>query len=128
MMQDKNRLLLSKLGHTWILDLDGTLVKHNGYLIDGKDSFLPGAQEFLSTIPEQDMIIFLTSRKKQYENITKEFLMEQNVRYNHIVFEAPYGERILINDKKMSGLKTAVAVNQTRDAAWDLQLYLDPSL
>ncbi len=128
MMQDKNRLLLSELGHTWIFDLDGTLVKHNGYLIDGKDSFLPGAKEFLNTIPEQDMILFLTSRKKQYENTTREFLREQNVRYDYIIFEAPYGERILINDKKKSGLKTAVAVNQDRDAAWDLQLYLDSSL
>lgn len=128
MMQDKNRLLLSELGHTWIFDLDGTLVKHNGYLIDGKDSFLPGAKEFLNTIPEQDMILFLTSRKKQYENTTREFLREQNVRYDYIIFEAPYGERILINDKKKSGLKTAVAVNQDRDAAWDLQLSLDSSL
>ena len=38
----KNELLLSTLGHTWIFDLDGTIVKHNGYLIDGKDTLLPG--------------------------------------------------------------------------------------
>lgn len=128
MIKEEKELLLSELGHTWILDLDGTLVKHNGYLIDDRDSFLPGAQEFLSTIPEHDMIIFITSRKKQYEKVTREFLQNQNVRYDHIIFDAPYGERILINDKKMSGLKTAVAVNQTRDAAWDLQLSLDSSL
>lgn len=128
MIKEEKKLLLSELGHTWILDLDGTLVKHNGYLIDGRDSFLPGAQEFLSTIPKQDMIIFITSRKKQYEKATREFLQNQNIRYDYIIFDAPYGERIIINDKKLSGLKTAVAVNQTRDAAWDLQLSLDSSL
>ena len=35
-----NTLSLSKLPHTWILDLDGTIVKHNGYKLDGKDSLL----------------------------------------------------------------------------------------
>ena len=39
-----NTLSLSKLPHTWILDLDGTIVKHNGYKLDGKDSLLEGAK------------------------------------------------------------------------------------
>lgn len=26
-----NEIVISQLGHTWILDLDGTIVKHNGY-------------------------------------------------------------------------------------------------
>ena len=30
--QEKITLTLSPLGHTWILDLDGTIVKHDGYL------------------------------------------------------------------------------------------------
>ena len=58
----KDVIKLSTLGHTWILDLDGTIVKHNGYKIDGEDSFLPEAKEFLCGIPEKDMIIFVTSR------------------------------------------------------------------
>ena len=41
-----NKVTLSTLGHTWILDIDGTIVKHNGYLIDGEDTFLPGAETF----------------------------------------------------------------------------------
>ena len=61
-------LELSSLGKTWILDLDGTIVKHNGYLIDGKDSWLPGAKEFLNNIPKTDMILFLTSREKKYQD------------------------------------------------------------
>ena len=57
-----NDLILSALGHTWILDLDGTVVKHNGYKIDGTDTFLDGAETFLRNIPQKDMVIFLTSR------------------------------------------------------------------
>ena len=41
---------------TWILDLDGTLVVHDGPFIMGHDEFLPGAKEFLDSIPELDQI------------------------------------------------------------------------
>lgn len=41
-------IVLSPLPKTWILDLDGTLVKHNGYKLDGHDTLLPGAREFRS--------------------------------------------------------------------------------
>lgn len=106
---------MSKLGHTWILDLDGTIVKHNGYKIDGYDTFLPGAEKFLQSIPEGDMVLFLTSRTKEYAKVTEEFLREHEVHYDLIVYGAPYGERVLVNDAKPSGLRTAVAVNTVRD-------------
>lgn len=121
-------LRLSPLGHTWILDLDGTIVKHNGYKIDGEDSFLEGAKEFLSTIPQEDMIIFLTSRTEEYQEQTKRFLVENQVRYDHIIFGAPYGERILINDKKTSGLLTSVAVNGERNVFELGKIEIDPTL
>ena len=63
-----NKLILSTLAHTWILDLDGTIVKHNGYKLDGTDTLLEGAKEFLEDIPEKDMIVFLTSRTDEYKN------------------------------------------------------------
>ncbi len=108
------KIILSKLGHTWILDLDGTIVKHNGYKIDGSDSFLPGALEFLRKIDENDMIVFLTSRKEEYRDITLKFLKENGVHYDHIIFDAPYGERILINDDKPSGLPMGRSINIIR--------------
>lgn len=110
-------LILSTLGHTWILDLDGTIVKHNGYKIDGVDTFLPGAKEFLHSIPDNDMIIFLTSRKEEYRKITENFLKDNAIRFDHIIFDAPYGERILINDDKPNGLKMSIAINKCRDAS-----------
>lgn len=112
-MEDK--LVLSSLGHTWILDLDGTVVKHNGYKIDGKDSFLDGAECFLKSIPLKDKIIFLTSRDESVKDKTIKFLKRNNVRYDHIIFNAPYGERILINDKKPSGLCMSIAINSERN-------------
>lgn len=118
----ENRLVLSTLGHTWILDLDGTIVKHNGYKIDGGDSFLPGAEEFLKSIPDKDTIVFITSRNDEYREMTEEWLRKHEVRYNHIIFNAPYGERILINDDKPSGLKMGYAINICRNDMLNISL------
>lgn len=114
-MPSKNFLELSPLPKTWIFDLDGTLVKHNGYKTDGRDTFLSGAKEFLRSIPKEDMILFVTSRPKDVAEMTENFLAENQIRYDAIIYDAPYGERILVNDKKPSGLMTAVAVNLERD-------------
>ena len=84
----ENKVILSSLGHTWILDLDGTVVKHNGYKTDGIDTFLEGAYDFLNSIPDKDMIIFLTSRSEKYRAQTEEFLGSQGIRYDHIEKES----------------------------------------
>lgn len=115
MNMELNKLILSPLGHTWIFDIDGTLVKHNGYKIDGKDSLLPGVVELFKQIPENDLIILVTSRTDKYKKLTLDFLEKNNIRYNHIIFNAPYGERILVNDDKPSGLKCSIAINLKRD-------------
>lgn len=110
------KLKLSALGHTWIFDIDGTIVKHNGYKIDGKDTLLDGAKDFLDSIPISDMIIFITSRNDEYKTATIDFLDENKIRYNHIIFNAPYGERIIVNDDKPSGLRCSIAINIKRDS------------
>ncbi len=111
----KNIVKVSPLAKTWILDLDGTLVKHNGYKTDGGDSFLDGAEKFLKEIPKEDMVIFITSRTQKEKELTEKFLQNHNIRYNMVIYNAPYGERILINDAKPSGLKTALAYTTKRD-------------
>ena len=120
-----NKLVLSTLGHTWILDLDGTVVKHNGYKVEGKDTFLPGALSFLKSIPSKDMIVFVTSRTEEYRALTERFLAEHGVQYDHIIYNAPYGERILINDKKTSGLEMCMAISQQRDQWCELDVVED---
>lgn len=121
-------LELSKLPKTWILDLDGTIVKHNGYIIDGKDSMLPNAWKILSQINDNDMVIIVTSREKRYKSITERFLEENNVRYDCIIYDAPYGERILVNDNKPSGLKMAYALNLNRNECVDIDFRINELL
>lgn len=123
----KEKMTLSPLGHTWIMDLDGTLVKHNGYK-EGGDVLLPGVKEFIDSLPEGDMIVIITARKQEYKDITEKFLKDNGIRYNHIIFEAPYGERIVINDKKPSGLPVSVAVNTERDKTWLIEYKIDEQL
>ena len=123
-----DKLVLSTLAHTWILDLDGTIVKHNGYKIHGKDFFLPGAREFLENIPEKDIVIFITARSDKYRAITENFLKENKVRYANIIFNVPCGERILINDDKPSGLKMGYAINLTRDSGIQTEIMFDGSI
>lgn len=111
----ENVIKVSSLAKTWILDLDGTIVKHNGYKDNGEDSFLDGAEKFLKEIPEEDMVVFLTSRTEKEKKLTENFLKKHDIRYNTIIYNAPFGERILINDAKPSGLKTALAFTTKRD-------------
>ncbi|MBQ3797421.1 MAG: hypothetical protein II842_14310 [Butyrivibrio sp.] len=108
-------LILSTLPKTWIFDIDGTIVKHNGYKIDGYDTLLTGAKEYIESIPEDDKIIILTSRTDEYRQMTLDFLEENHIRYDEILFNMPFGERVLVNDRKPSGLEMSVAINIDRD-------------
>ncbi|MBP5600911.1 MAG: hypothetical protein J6X48_11675 [Lachnospiraceae bacterium] len=109
------KMILSTLPKTWIFDIDGTIVKHNGYKTDGIDTLLPGAKEYLASIPEEDFVLLLTSRTDEYKELTLKFLKEHEIRYNQILFNMPMGERIVVNDRKPSGLNMSVAINIGRD-------------
>ena len=115
------KLILSRLPKTWILDLDGTLLKHNGYLLDREDHLLEGSKDFIDSIPEEDFILILTARTENYKEMTIEFLKKNSIRYDDIIFGIPTGERILINDDKPGGLKTAYSINLKRDEGISLE-------
>jgi hypothetical protein len=121
-------LVLSPLGHTWFLDLDGTLVKHNGHLTDGHDTLLAGADALLAQIPASDLVVIITSRTEAHREATVRFLADYGIRYDHIIFGAPFGERIVVNDAKPSGLRTAVSVSLGRDQGPQLTVTVDESL
>ena len=110
-----DELILSTLPKTWIFDIDGTIVKHNGYKLDGYDTLLHGAKDYISSIPPEDKIVMMTSRTDEYKERTIKFLKENGIRYNVILFNMPMGERILVNDKKPSGLNMSVSINCDRD-------------
>jgi hypothetical protein len=122
------KITLSNLPKTWVFDVDGTIVEHNGYLKDG-DKLLNGVKDFFNNnIKDRDIVILLTSRKECYIKDLKIFLLQNNIRFNHLIYDLPFGERILFNDKKPSGLKTAFAINLNRDSMLKIEINIDDSL
>lgn len=109
---------LSNLTHTWFIDIDGTIFEHNGYK-NKKDALLPGVKELWQTIPKDDVIILVTGRPFEYKDFTMNNLAEHNLRYDHIIFGAGIGERIVVNDIKPGGLKTAIAWNVERNGGFN---------
>lgn len=121
-------MILSSLSKTWLVDVDGTIVKHNGFKIDGFDTLLDGVREFFSSIPSDDKIILLTARSSCEVNDLKRFLSENGIRIDYVISDLPVGERILINDKKISGLEMAHVFNKERDSELRLDIEIDEEL
>lgn len=105
--------LSDNLDHTWFIDLDGTVLKHNGYLT-GKEQLLPGVKELWASIPENDFIIITTGRDEIYKESSLKVLKDNGLRFDYAIFGLPLGERIVVNDVKPN-LKTAIAWNVERD-------------
>lgn len=122
------KLTLSPLPKTWIFDVDGTIVRHNGHLTQEGDQLLPGVKEFFESIPATDVIVLMTARKPAYQDSLKRFLAKNNIRFDYLLSDMPQGERILVNDRKPSGLQTAYAVNKNRDQALSLSFEVNNSL
>jgi FMN phosphatase YigB (HAD superfamily) len=110
-----NKIELSALPKTWIFDLDGTLVKHNGHL-EGSDVFLSGALDFLKNIDKKDTIVIITARPSEYSEETIEGFEKSGIKVDHWMFDMPGGERLLFNDEKPRGLQTAFSYCIKRDS------------
>lgn len=121
-------LEFSPLAKTWILDVDGTLVKHNGYKIDGYDTLLDGVKEFFETLNSNDKVVLLTARKEEYLPALKDFLAKNNIRYDFLLTDMPMGERILVNDRKLSGLDMSFAINKDRDSVFNVAYKINKGL
>jgi FMN phosphatase YigB (HAD superfamily) len=119
---------LSLMPKTWVFDLDGTIVEHNGYKKYGQDRLLDKVGDFFSSIPIDDYILILTAREKKYKRKTISFLKKNNIRFNKIIFGIPYGERILLNDDKPSGLVMAQVINLQRDEGFNFSIKYNKDL
>ena len=108
-------LTLSSLPKTWMIDIDGTVLPHNGHL-SGTDALLPGVTELWARFGAQDRVILMTGRSEDHRAATLAVLRDAGLRWDEALFGLPVGERILINDAKPSGLCTAHAVCVPRDA------------
>ena len=106
--------LSTKLGHTWIIDIDGTIAEVNQYPYDN-DKLLPGVKEMWDKIPVHDMIILMTAREEAVKDKTLAFIDSHGLRYNKAIFGVHHGERIVVNDNKPGGLQTAIAWNVKRN-------------
>jgi hydroxymethylpyrimidine pyrophosphatase-like HAD family hydrolase len=111
-----NKKHLSNLQKTWIFDLDGTLVEHNGYKIN-KEIILSGVKEFFdSHIKEDDYVMITTGRNDEQAAPAIELLKLNNIKIDKIITNLPLGERLLFNDiKPDTNLKTAYSFNLHRD-------------
>ena len=123
----ENELRLTELGHTWLFDIDGTLLKHNGYK-DGGDEVLEGVEEFFNSLREEDTVVLLTARSEDKRAETEKFLRMAGIRYDHIIFGLPTGERILVNDDKPSGRCMGYALNKRRDEKLEINCVIDAEL
>jgi hypothetical protein len=121
-------LTLSTLPHTWLIDVDGTVLRHNGYRT-GQDDLLPGVAELWARIPKNDFIVLLTARTEAERGSTLAVFAENGLRFDCAIFGLPTGERVLINDSKPSGVRTALALNVERDRGLiDVNVVMDPLL
>ena len=70
---DRSSFRLDDIEKTWIFDLDGTLVVHNGYK-NGVDELLSGVKEFYEkNINDTDYILIIT------EEIQSSRVLQRNV-------------------------------------------------
>ena len=121
-------LTLSGLPKVWIVDLDGVVFRHNGYL-KGDDEVLDGAARFWAQIAADDVVVVMTGRSESERPRTLALLADLGLRVDHAMFGLPKGERVVINDNKPSGLPTAHAVNLLRDKGLaDVRIIIDESL
>ena len=114
---DRSNFKLDDLVKTWIFDLDGTLVVHNGYKT-GVDTILPGVKEFYEkNIQKTDYILIITARYSKFKGIAEKCLLDNGIYYDKIIYDTPRGERILINDRKPwgGGIATAFSYNIDRN-------------
>jgi hypothetical protein len=121
-------VVLSPLPHTWLVDVDGTIVRHNGHKGHG-DELLPGVKALWDKFAVSDVVVLLSARTAQEMQPTLAFLASRGLRYDHVLFGLATGERVLINDEKPGGLRTAVAINVPRDVGLgDLSIRVDPGI
>ena len=114
-LKDLHDCFKSEHPKTWFFDLDGTILEYNLIFSEGKDRLLPGVKELWATISQDDLIILVTARPNHLKQATIDFLNKEGIRFNHIIFDLPRGERILVNDEKPNNTTTAIAWNVKRN-------------
>lgn len=100
---------------TWFLDFDGTIVYQKSYLKED-DHILPKTLDFFNnSIKEDDFVIITTGREEHHKDRIEKFMKSFGLKCDLVICGIPTGSRIIINDKKPDGTKTAFSHNVVRD-------------
>jgi hypothetical protein len=104
---------------TIFIDIDGTILKHNGDLsaqIKTQAVLLPGVLDAINDWNRKGYhIVLTTGRKECMRNITERDLLSNGVFYDQLVMGLPRGERIIINDSKPDSEITTRAFTVNRN-------------
>ena len=107
------------MNKTIFCDIDGTLLKHHGGLYpitQNEAEILPNVIDAISVWKGKDYkIILTTGRPESMRELTVEQLSSFGIFYDILIMGLPRGERIVINDSKPNGTKTATAINIERN-------------
>ncbi len=106
---------------TIFCDIDGTIVKHKlpsrNAIPTNELELLPGTIEKFSEWDSKGYIIILvTGRKESLRKNTEKQLAEVGIIYDQLIMGIGGGSRVLINDEKPDGRKTASAYNIPRNS------------
>lgn len=106
--------------YTIFVDLDGTIIKHNGSLdrqLGTPPELLPGVKDAFADWYRKDYrIIITTGRKESMRKATEEQLRSLGIFYDVLLMGLGRGPRVIINDLKPdSGNSTAISVNIKRN-------------
>lgn len=99
---------------TIFCDIDGTIFLHRTNLhtmVSLNPELLPGVMDkFLEWREKDYYIVLTTARPEGSRTITQIQLDRYGVFYDQLIMGLPSGPRVLINDKKPSGMITAEAI------------------
>jgi len=109
---------------TIFCDIDGTLLFHHNDIIKNFKDEPKILSNVASNIKQWEKlnykIILTTGRKECQRKRTEDQLLDMNIIYDILIMNLPNGDRILINDKKLNGVRnTAYAINVVRNKGLD---------
>ena len=102
---------------TYFCDIDGTIVKTKDFHDDPYEPIQKNVDALLKEQARGCKLVFVTARKKRYEDYTNKMLTEMGFVNYVLVMETNHSRRVLINDYANSNpFPSAVALNLKRDS------------
>jgi hypothetical protein len=102
---------------TYFCDIDGTIIKSKDFHNEPYEPIQGNVNALLKEQARGCKLMFVTARKKKYEDYTNKMLTEMGFVNYVLVMEVNHSRRVLINDYANSNpFPSAVALNLKRDS------------